>query len=88
MPSSFSRIVLHTTFSTKFRRPLTDPSIEQELYRVMNAEFKRQGALAIRINGVPDHIHAVHTLPRTQSLAHVIQAVKAVSSGWIKSLNP
>jgi putative transposase len=44
------------------------------------------GGEAFRVDGVTDHVHIVTTLPRTLSLAEMIEQVKKASSKWIKSL--
>ena len=85
MPSSFAKIVLHTVFSTKHRLPCIQPADEAELSYIMHGEFKRHGARLIRFGAVPDHVHLVHTLSRTTTLSKLIQGVKGVSSGWLKS---
>ena len=48
----------------------------------MMAEFKNKGCTVIQIGGSDDHVHVLHTLPRTVCIADVISAVKAVSSAW------
>lgn len=85
MPQSYSRIVLHTTFSTKYRQAFIDLFIESELYAILCAEAKRWDSQIIEIGGTEDHIHIIHTLPRTRSVADVINAIKSVSSKWIKT---
>jgi REP element-mobilizing transposase RayT len=49
--------------------------------RELNAE-------AFLVGGVSDHVHLVTTLPRTLSLAELVEAVKKTSSKWIKALDP
>lgn len=84
MPRSYAQIILHTTFSTKYRLPLISPAIEALLYAVIISEFRRHGSIVLRIGGTPDHLHIVHTLPRDCTLANLLRSVKAVSSKWIK----
>jgi len=85
MPQSYDRIVIHTTFSTKYRQPWIDTSIEPELHKVMTADFASHGAIVLAINGTDDHVHIVHTLPRTKALSVILNHVKSVSSSWIKT---
>ena len=88
MPRSYSRIVLHTVFSTKYRQPLISPELEDGLYGVMGNELKKHGCDVIRIGGGFDHVHIIHTLPRTLTLATVIQEVKSRSSRWMNNRLP
>ena len=84
MPQSYDRIILHTVFGTKNRRPFIDPVIEGQLYRVMTAAFRHRNCWVLAIGGTMDHVHIVHSLPRTQTLADVMREVKMTSSKWIK----
>jgi len=85
MPQSYARIILHTTFSTKYRTPYLHPDIEKELFPLMTSFFRERGCTVLRINAVPDHIHIVHSLPRTKALAEVMEKVKKLSSKWLKT---
>ena len=84
MPQSFARVVLHTTFSTKYRRPLITSEIEPRLLKYIVGILKRFGSHTIRINAVEDHVHIVHTLPRTVSIADLLKEVKTQSSHFVK----
>lgn len=86
MPQSYARIILHTTFSTKYRLPLIDPDIESRLHAVLAGELKTLGATVLSVGGVSDHVHIVHSLPRDRSLAELMQKAKAVSSRWVKTM--
>lgn len=85
MPSSYEQIILHTTFSTKYRKPLVTTDIEKELYAVITASLRTLGSQVIAIGGVEDHIHIVHTLPRTRTVSQLLNAAKSQSSGWIRA---
>ena len=88
MPRTYSRIILHTVFSTKYRQPLIDPEKEDGLYRAIGQRFKENKCELIRINGGFDHIHAVHSLSRTVSVADLLQDVKSRSSYWMRNHYP
>ena len=84
MPNSFDRIILHTIFGTKYRRKVIGPEVEGGLYHVFKVELNQQGAKLIRFGIVADHVHLVHSLPRTATVASLVKSVKAVSSKWLK----
>ena len=85
---SFARIVLHTVWCTKYRDPWIDPVIEPALHDVIGHQFREQGAKPIVIGGSYDHVHALHLLPRTKSMAKVMSAVKANTSRWMSLQHP
>ncbi|MFK8161011.1 MAG: IS200/IS605 family transposase [Lewinella sp.] len=88
MPQSYARIILHTTWSTKYRMPYISVDIEKRVYRLITSLFKDHGCAVLEIGGTPDHVHVVHSLPRTKSVAEIMKAVKSVSSIAIKAMNP
>lgn len=85
MPESYDRIIVHDTFATKYRQPFIDETIEPELHAIIYSELTKQGCTVIAIGGTDDHVHLVHSLPRTKTIADIMNAVKSVSSKWIKT---
>ncbi|PLX11172.1 MAG: transposase [Marinilabiliales bacterium] len=85
MPQSLSCITLHTVFATKYRKPMIKPQIERELYAYMGKIIVGMGGIPFIINGMPDHIHILSTLPRTVSIAKYVENIKRKSSKWIKT---
>ena len=83
MPDSFARVVIHTTFSTKYRTPSIVPKLEAPVKKLLTYHLRRMGAAVLEINCVPDHVHIIHTLPRTVTLSKLIQEGKKWSSATI-----
>lgn len=88
MPQSYSRIYLHTVFSTKYRRPFINPEIEFKLYRFIRSRLQECDCHLEAIGGIYDHIHLVHSLPRTIAVAKVLKDVKSLSCKWMKAQGP
>jgi REP element-mobilizing transposase RayT len=86
MPQSYDRIILHTTWSTKYRMPYIDADIENMVHLLIADLFIGFGCIVLAIGGTPDHVHIVHSLPRTRSIAEILKAVKSVSSSAIKAM--
>ncbi|MEM6878968.1 MAG: IS200/IS605 family transposase [Bacteroidota bacterium] len=84
MPRSYSRIILHAGFSTKYRQPFIDEEIEAKLYAIMGNELEKYDCVPIAIGGVSDHVHLLFAMTRTATVAKVMQSVKGVSSYWIR----
>jgi REP element-mobilizing transposase RayT len=53
---SLSNILLHIVFSTKERRPLIRPEIEDELYPYLSTVASALGCPALAVNGTSDHV--------------------------------
>jgi REP element-mobilizing transposase RayT len=85
MPQSYDRIVVQTTFSTKYRQAIIDDIIGPQVSAVMIAEVQKLGVQVIEIGGTKDHVHILHNIPRTRTIAEIVNAMKSVSSKWIKT---
>ena len=85
MAHSLAQVYLHSVFSTKYRQNLIIPEIEISLFAYMGGIIKDIGGMPIQINGMPDHIHILSTLPRTITIAKYIEEIKRGSSKWIKT---
>ncbi len=84
MASSYIRVVLHTTFSTKFRQPLILPAYEKGLYGFLSRRLWAHSCNVIAIGGTPDHVHLLHGLPREVSIATLMSDVKSLSTKWMR----
>ena len=84
MPQSFSRVVLHTIFSTKDRFAfLQNPEFRAEVHAYLGGCARSLHCLPIQIGGVSDHVHLLTTLARTIAIADFVKEVKRVSCNWI-----
>jgi len=85
MPQSFHTIPIHLIWSTKNRRPLIKPEIENELFKYMSSIFRDYESPTIIINGSTEHVHILLMLSRKITIAKLVEEVKKSSSKWIKS---
>jgi len=86
MPHSLAKVLVHTIFSTKDRRPfLRDPLLREELHRYLGGILTNLDCQPIIVGGVEDHIHLLCALSRTCSVAEMVKETKRGSSLWIKT---
>lgn len=86
MPQSLAKILVHTVFSTKERRPfLRDKDLRKELHRYLGGILMNLDCQPIIVGGVEDHIHILCALGRTCEAAAMVKEVKRGSSLWIKT---
>jgi REP element-mobilizing transposase RayT len=86
MPQSLAKILVHTVFSTKERRPfLRDKVLREELYRYLGGILTNLDCQPIIVGGVEDHIHLLCALSRTCEAAAMVKEVKRGSSLWVKT---
>jgi putative transposase len=86
MPQSLSKIIVHSVFSTKDRRPyLRDKALREELHRYLGGILENIDCQPLIVGGVEDHVHILSTLARTCEAAEMIKEVKRGSSLWLKT---
>ena len=88
MPQSYAALFCHIIFSTKNREPIISPELQPRLYAYMGGVLRNEGDVLLAVGGMPDHIHLLASLTRQTSVAEVVRAVKANSSGWIHETFP
>ncbi len=86
MPQSLAKILIHTVFSTKDRRPfLGDRPLREELHRCLGGILGNLKCQPIIMGGVEDHVHLLFSLSRTSEPAAMVKEVKRGSSLWLKT---
>jgi len=85
MPSSFSQTHVHIVFSTKFRIPYIDKSIESELFGYIGQTCNNLKCSTIIVGGYRNHIHVYCYLHRAISQSDLVKEIKMSSSKWIKT---
>jgi putative transposase len=89
MPQSLAKILVHTVFSTKDRRPfLRDAALREEMHRYLGGVLNHLECQPIIVGGVEDHVHLLNCLSRTCQVAEMIKELKRASSLWIKERDP
>ncbi|HEY2328254.1 MAG TPA: IS200/IS605 family transposase [Verrucomicrobiae bacterium] len=80
---SYVSSYFHCVFSTKERRPLITPKLQERLWPFLGGIARQNKMTALEIGGVPDHIHILLSLPATISISKAMQLIKGGSSKWI-----
>lgn len=70
MAGSYACLYCHIVFSTKDRRPLTEPELAPRLYGYMAATIKGIGGVPIQLGGARDHAHVLAALEKTARCPH------------------
>lgn len=88
MPQSLSNILVHLVFSTKDRHSYLTPDIRTDLYPYVGGILRNLGVPLLQIGGVDDHVHLLLQLPRTMTVAQLVQEAKTSTSKWLKTKGP
>ncbi len=84
MPQSLGQIYQHTVFATKNREPLIIDPEPARLHAYLFEVLATLNCPSLATGGIADHVHILHALGRTRSVAEVMEKVKANSSRWMK----
>ena len=57
------------------------------MFAYMDGIIVNKGSSVIQIGGRPDHIHILCTLPRTISVADLVEDIKKCSTKWVKTVD-
>jgi putative transposase len=78
----------HCVFSTKERRPLIPPALQERLWPFLGGIARQNQMKAIEIGGVTDHVHVLLSLPSTLCISKAVQLIKGGSSKWVHDTFP
>ena len=85
MSQSLSKICVHIIFSTKYRQPIIDEKIEEELWNYLGGVCNELECVSIKVGGYVDHVHILCVLSKKITAMKLLQEVKRSSSLWIKT---
>ena len=83
MAHTYTHLLVHVVFGTEERAPLIAPELRGELFAYMGGTLREMGTVLLAMNGVPDHVHMLVSVPASLAVADLVRAVKANSSRWI-----
>ena len=83
--STYTQIIYHFVFSTKYRKPTLVQSEKKRLFAYIHQVLTNKKCHLYRINGMEDHLHILtHVHPMIAPSA-LIKDIKLASSDFIKS---
>jgi len=85
---SFVSCLMHCVWSTKERRRLVTPELQERLYPYLGGIARENKMKALAVGGVEDHVHMLLSVPSTLSIAKAMQLLKGNSSKWIHETFP
>jgi len=88
MSQSYVNLLYHIIFSTKDREPIITPKYQPRLYEYIGGIVRKQGGIALAINGMEDHVHLFAKLRQDKALSDMIRDFKSHSSGWMRKVFP
>ena len=84
MANTYTQLHIQFVFAVKYRAALIQKAWKNELHKYITGIFQDNGHKMLQVNSMPDHIHIFIGMRPIQSIAALVQVVKAESSKWIK----
>ncbi len=81
--STFTNLLFHIIYSTKYRKPTIRPDWQDDLYGYIGGIVRGQQGTLLKIGGVEDHVHLLAKLSPTVAISDVLRKIKSNSSKWI-----
>jgi putative transposase len=77
------RTYYHLVWSTRDRLPIILPNYEVELYSYIRGKSHSLQCTLHAIDGMPDHLHLIVSIPPSLAIAQFIKLIKGSSSHFI-----
>ncbi|MDR2383454.1 MAG: IS200/IS605 family transposase [Prevotellaceae bacterium] len=84
---SYTRLLYHIVFRTKYGHPTIPEAHEKELYAYIMDIVNKKKSKLYRIGGTENHIHLLVDIHPTVALSDFMKELKEYSSKWL-SKNP
>ncbi len=84
---SYTRLLYHIVFCTKYRKNTIPETHEKELYAYIMGIVENKKSKLYRIGGTENHIHLLVDMHPTFALSDFMKELKEYSSKWL-SKNP
>ena len=82
MPNTYTNLLFHIVYSTKYRKPLIRPPWQDELYGYMGGIIRDEKGILLVAGGMADHVHLLAKLPPTIAVSDMLRLIKTNSSKW------
>jgi putative transposase len=83
----YVRIWVHLFWATKNREPVLRKEIRKQIFRHIKQNAEKKDIHLDTINGHIEHVHALISLKKTQTISKVAQMLKGESSKWANENN-
>ncbi len=85
---AFWRLYYHLVWATKNRQPLIDNQREARLYPYIVSKADSVNCIIHALNGTPDHIHLIVSIPPKIAVAEFVKRIKGSSSHYLNQTFP
>jgi putative transposase len=88
MANTYSNLFYHIVFSTKGRKDLITPDIEERVWAYIGGIARNHEIIAVQVGGIENHIHILILAKPKIAPSQIVQWLKGESSRWIHETFP
>ena len=81
--STFTNLLFHVVYSTKYRKPSINDTWKDELYGYIGGIVREERGILLKIGGVADHCHLLAKFSPTVAVSDMLRLIKTNSSKWV-----
>ena len=87
MATTLVKLDIHLIFHVKSTSIKLKNDDLSRLFSYVGGIIREHGAIPMAIGGMPDHIHILTTLTKSETIIEFVRIIKVNSSKWIKTIN-
>ncbi len=76
------RLFYHVVWATKGRQPFMEAKVEPFIHQTIRQRCDELGGHAFAVNGMPDHVHLVASIPPRLAVAQFVKVLKGSTSRY------
>ena len=81
--STFTNLLFHVVYSTKYRKPMIEKTWQDELYGYVGGVIRENKGTLLCMGGVEDHVHLLTRFSPTIAISDMLRLIKANSSKMV-----
>ena len=81
--STFTNLLFHIVYSTKYRKPVIEKSWQDDLYGYVGGIIRDHKGTLLCMGGVRDHVHLLAKLSPTIAVSDMLRLIKSNSSKMV-----
>ena len=85
--STFTNLLFHIVYSTKYRKPMIEKRWQDNLYGYMGGIIRENKGTLLCMGGVEDHVHLLAKFSPTIAVSDMLRLIKSNSSKMVNETN-
>ena len=81
--STFTNLLFHVVYSTKYRKPMIEKTWQDELYGYVGGVIRENKGTLLCMGGVEDHVHLLTRFSPTIAISDMLRLIKGNSSKMV-----